>query len=277
MNTLSKSLATSLSVFLITACGGGSGGSENTSNNDTSANSGNIVSIPATTQNSGASSGHNTNELNFNTNIILNSKSQAVTGVTRIYNYDNPQVGLFVDHLDKIALFADGQKVDLNEDYSVEFGTSYSYTLPNNASSYEFSYTRNSELVSEGSIDSLPQAFGVAGVANGDEVSITLYKNQNHSYEYTAESLYCTAFNDYAPTNIDSIYSLNGEGVLTGDYQKNINTLFNKNVDNLKSDYSSCFVEVFFSSRSESINKELSSKNISIFTFATQHIEVELF
>ncbi|MGR5063797.1 hypothetical protein [Photobacterium sp. DNB22_13_2] len=278
MNTLSKGLIASISVCFITACGGGGGGeSEGSSNNDSTANTGNVVSIPATTQNSDASSGHNTSQLNFNTNITVDSGDLSVNGTTKIYNYSNPQAGLFIDHKDKIELFADGQKVTLNEDFSTDFGTSYSYTLPNNASSYEFRYSRNGELVSEGSLDSLPQTFGASGTVNGEDISITLNKSANHTYEYISEHLICKYNVDDITALVRSIYSRDGEGLLTDDYQKNIELLFDTTIDNLKTEFSTCSVDVDFVSESKSINKVLSSKNISIFPISTQQAEVELF
>ncbi|PSU35646.1 hypothetical protein [Photobacterium lutimaris] len=275
MNTLSKGLIASLPVLFITACGGGGGGSEGT--NDNTANAGSVISLPATTQNSEASSGHNTSQLNFNTNITVDSSDHSVYGTTKIYNYSNPQKGLFIDHKDKIELFADGKKVTLTEDFSINFGTSYSYTLPNNASSYEFRYTRNDEFVSEGSLDSLPQTFGASGTVNGEEVSITLDKSANHTYEYILESLICKYNVDDITALAKHIDSRDGEGMLTDDYHKNIALLFDTNIDDLKTEFSTCSVEVFFSSKSESINTDLSSKNISIFATSTQIIEVELF
>lgn len=277
MRTLSKGLIASLPALFITACGGGGGGSEGTSNNDSTANTGNVISIPATTQNSDASSGHNTNQLNFNTNIIVDSSDLSVSGTTKIYNYTNPQVGLFVDHHDKIELLADGKKITLTEDFSTDFGTSYSYTLPNNASSYEFMYTRNGELVSEGSLDSLPQTFGVSGTVNGEDVAITLDKSANHTYEYISEHLICKYNVDDITALVKSIYSRNGEGMLTGDYHKNLEQLFDITIDSLKTEFSTCSVDVDFVSESETINRVLSSKNISIFPISTQLSKVELF
>ena len=176
MNLVSKTIALSLSTLLITACGGGGGGGESSGSgsNDSSANTGSVANLPATSHDRLASSGHDTGNLNFNTNIIVNSQDNSVHAVTKIYNYDNHLTGLRVDHSDSIAIFADGKPVEIKEDFSSDLNAnySYSYTLPSNASSYEFRYTRNGELVSEGSLDSLPQAFGVAGDINGDDISI---------------------------------------------------------------------------------------------------------
>ncbi|WEM45206.1 hypothetical protein PTW35_19145 (plasmid) [Photobacterium sp. DA100] len=278
MNYLSKSIAITLTTLLITACGGGgSGESKGSNNNNNSENTGSIVTLPATSQDISSSSGHNTSKLNFNTNIIVDSRDNSVSATTKIYNYADHQTGLRVDQSDSIAIFADGQAVTLSEYFSIDMGTQYHFTLPINASSYEFQYTRNGTIVAQGSLDSLPQAFGVSGTVNGDDISISLHKNADHTYEYLLESLTCQYNIDDMTAVVRNIHSRNGEGVLTGDYNKKISTLFDTTLDSLQSEFGTCTVEVDFSSESNSINRVLSSKNISIFSFSTQLAVLKLF
>jgi hypothetical protein len=275
MNTLKLGFVTSLSVFLISACGGGA--SVDTHGAGSTVDAGNVVNIAATSGNHISSSGHNTKQLNFNTNLLVDSFTNTVSGTSKIYNYSNPQTGLMINQSDEIHLTADGQSIPLTESFSVNFGTSYAYELPIDASSYEFRYIRDGVLVSEGSLDSLPSSFGVSGVANGEEVSITVVKSANHTYEYNTESLMCKPNSDSSYKDVNTVYSLNGEGTLSGDYLKNINNVFGTSLADLQTNYETCYVEVYFSSESQNMNNHLSSKDISIFAVSNQIIKVDLY
>ena len=104
-----------------------------------------------------------------------------------------------------------------------------------------------------------------------------LYKNANHTYEYLVETLVCQENVGDITAIIQSIYPEDGEGILTGDYNKKFSSLFYTDIDSLKSDFGICTIKVEFSSKSETINKVLSNKNISIFPVSTQTAEIEVF
>ncbi|MGF1865426.1 hypothetical protein L4D15_09110 [Enterovibrio norvegicus] len=275
MLTIYKFTLVAITSSILMGCGGGGGGGSDTSSESSSSN---VVSIPATSSNSLSTSGHNTKDLNFNTNIVVDSNTGDVTGISLVYNYNNSSLGLLVDNTDEIQIIADGQTVSTTLGSQVFSGDYYSYNLPDNVSVYEFRYTRGGVVVGEASLSSLPLAFDAVGTNNGDTIDVVLTREANHTYKYAVESLMCSADAGQTFNSVSSNYYLeDDEGVLTGDYSRSLSDAFNQTSANLQTSYDNCYVDILFYARLQNMNLSESSANIDVFAASQNATRITLF
>ncbi|WP_163390311.1 hypothetical protein [Enterovibrio norvegicus] len=275
MLTIYKFTLVAITSSILMGCGGGGGGGSDTSSESSSSN---VVSIPATSSNSLSTSGHNTKDLNFNTNIVVDSNTGNVTGISLVYNYNNSSLGLLVDNTDEIQIIADGQTVSTTLGSQVFSGDHYSYNLPDNVSVYEFRYTRGGVVVGEASLSSLPLAFDAVGTNNGDTIDVVLTREANHTYKYAVESLMCSADAGQTFNSVSSNYYLeDDEGVLTGDYSRSLSDAFNQTSANLQTSYDNCYVDILFYARLQNMNLSESSANIDVFAASQNATRITLF
>lgn len=276
MLTIYKFTLVAITSSILMGCGGGGGGGGSDTSSESS--SSNVVSIPATSSNSLSTSGHNTKDLNFNTNIVVDSNTGDVTGISLVYNYNNSSLGLLVDNTDEIQIIADGQTVSTTLGSQVFSGDYYSYNLPDNVSVYEFRYTRGGVVVGEASLSSLPLAFDAVGTNNGDTIDVVLTREANHTYKYAVESLMCSADAGQTFNSVSSNYYLeDDEGVLTGDYSRSLSDAFNQTSANLQTSYDNCYVDILFYARLQNMNLSESSANIDVFAASQNATRITLF
>ncbi|MFL7009444.1 hypothetical protein [Enterovibrio norvegicus] len=277
MLTIYKFTLVAITSSILMGCGGGGGGGGGSDTSSESSSS-NVVSIPATSSNSLSTSGHNTKDLNFNTNIVVDSNTGNVTGISLVYNYNNSSLGLLVDNTDEIQIIADGQTVSTTLGSQVFSGDHYSYNLPDNVSVYEFRYTRGGVVVGEASLSSLPLAFDAVGTNNGDTIDVVLTREANHTYKYAVESLMCSADAGQTFNSVSSNYYLeDDEGVLTGDYSRSLSDAFNQTSANLQTSYDNCYVDILFYARLQNMNLSESSANIDVFAASQNATRITLF
>lgn len=277
MYNLNKLSFAILSSALLAGCGGGGSGSSDNSGSTNDSSSFVVVSIPATSNSLLSTSGYDTKNLNFSTNIRVSSDG-SITGLSKVYHYDNAPTGLLVDNTDKIQIIADGTPVTTSLGWNNISGDYYSYSLPQNTNVYEFTYTRGDEVVGEATLTNLPMPYGVIGSANGEVVNFALTRESNHTYRYVAESLYCKKSTDSFHTNLKSNnYLKDNEGQLSSDYSRSIVDAFGYSLTSLQTTYETCKVEVDFSARLNNMNLDKSSANIDIYASSSNQATVMLF
>ncbi|NGN99553.1 hypothetical protein G5S52_18445 [Grimontia sp. S25] len=270
-----KGLLILASMSALSACGGGGGG-----DGVTSPNTGDIVSIPATTPGSQTSSGYDTKDLSYSINIVYDNNFNTVTGTATIaaYNSTGRIKGLLVSDTDKISAHADGSALMLEDNWNDIMGNHYTFPISRTANIYEFTFARGDVTVAEGSIDSLPDYIFANGVANGNDIHIEITESANHIYSYNAEMLQCRVAGEYSYDIIKHNVFIDEDTTrLNSDYRNSIINMFGYNFSELQNDYESCKVSVLLLARSEAINVTESHRNIGIHAFSTHMVEVPLF
>ncbi|USH01784.1 hypothetical protein K6Q96_13005 [Grimontia kaedaensis] len=264
-----NALVALLPIFLA-ACGGGGGGDNNTNTGT------DIVSLAPTSSSTYATSGYNTKELEFNSTIIVDSETGIVVGGSKVSSYFNTRnyMGLNVDQGDEVTIKASGENINLMESWDSYDGYHYQYMLPNDASSYEFRFTREGTLVAEATLGSLPHEIDATPTVNGEDIFIAFSRLSDHKYFNLGESLECREFGNGQYSVLDNPGK---EEALTDDYQGSVTALFNEDLATLQTNYETCKVEVTLAATPKTLNLTKSHRNIFIEAASILFVDVTLF
>ncbi len=263
-----KHLISILSLFVLTACGGG-GGSNSAGSNDPTSDSNRCANMPET------SCTYALDDLSLSVSIVINEENK----ISAHANFSHPNVrDITLSGSDKIEIHAGGQVYQPSEHYSYHSATFENLT--NETSGYEVYWWRDDIIVAHGYVDRLPNHVGgelITADEATDNLSISWMSDVDFVYDIHFPLMWCTyaeGEREYLETGINYYPDVNSP------FDILVTELSGPSMSDLKTSYNKCEVLLYVHAEDSSIlpvnytDKEIEFRPSSYNTFEATLFEL---